>query len=423
VETADLSPDTLIGGVYRILRPLGAGGMGIVLLALDQTLDRRVAIKFVRPALLNDRFRERFAAEARAMARVNHPNVLSIYSFGEHESVPYFVMELVEGPTLEQWLVDTPPPRDLNVVLKILDDVCHGLTGIHSAGTVHRDLKPSNILLGSDFRARIADLGLAILADKAETGDAKNQEVVGTPAYMAPETAFPEQELEPALRPRTDVYSLGCMAYELLTGKTPFEAESNFYLMVQHATSPVPPPSTVRDLPPGFDQPILRALAKSPAERTPSSEAFRRELWAANAGTEEPGRILVAEDDPDFREILQIALGNDFPEAEIECVADGQSALEAFDRKRPSVMILDLRMPKLDGLELTGLIRARDSSKTVPIIVLTASGGPDEWRRLSSMGADRFLVKPVALADVVTLVRNALRERSGSVPPVEPHAV
>lgn len=114
---------------------------------------------------------------------------------------------------------------------------------------------------------------------------------------------------------------------------------------------------------------------------------------------------------------MKLTLAFEFPDAEIECVEDGQAALEAFERKRPSVTILDLRMPRMDGMELTALLRARDTSATMPIIVLTASGGSDEWKRLAALGADRFLVKPVVMEDVISLVRRSIGERSSSVTP------
>ncbi len=408
-----IEPGTLIDEVYRVLGPLGSGSMGIVLLAQDERLDRRVAIKCIHSELQPDDFRERFTAEARAMARVSHPNVLQIYTFGQHSGSPYFAMEFIEGQTLEQWLRSGSPP-DLDVGLKILDGVCDGLAAIHAAETVHRDLKPSNVLLDSRLKPHIADLGLAMLCREDA---ATRTEIVGTPAYMAPEIAF-ASEFAPAAPALADVYSLGCMAYEVLTGQPPYAAEGQMRLILQHMVGTLAAPSAVRpELAPEFDDIVTRALARNPAERTPSVEAFRRELKAAREGGVEPVRILVADDHDDFRGSLEIILGLEFPGAEIECVADGVSALAAFDRKRPSVTLLDLRMPGLDGIQLTALLRERDPMATVPIIVMTASGGPKEWQELAALGADRFFVKPVVLDDVVAMVRRCLRERSGSRPP------
>ncbi len=394
--------------------------MGVVVLAHDEVLQRDVAIKLVRPELLDSAdLRDRFLSEARAMARVSHPGVLQIHAFGELDGAPYFVMELVEGQTVEHWLESRAPGTmpDIDLALRILDETCRGVEAIHAASTVHRDLKPSNLLLDAGMHVRVADLGLANVLRGTSTG---RKDIVGTPAYMAPEVAL-QKDLPPELAPRADVYSLGCIAYELLTGKPPFEATGTLALMLKHTMETARPPSELRpELPPEFDGAILRALAKDPAERTPTADALRRDLIAARDRTSEPVRILVAEDDSDFRDALELTLSKEFPYAMIECVGDGRAALEAFDRRRHSVAILDLRMPHIDGMELTGLLRARDTAVATPIIVLTASGGPPEWKRLQAMGADGFLVKPVDLRDVVTLVRRALSDRSRSGPPSRP---
>jgi len=407
-QDAGPAPGTVIGKVYRVLGPLGAGAMGVIVLAHDESLDRRVAIKFIRPAVLDGKLREQFTAEARAMARVSHPNVLQIHAFGEHGDAPYFVMEFVEGQTVAQWLAKAGSPPELDAALAILDGTCQGVAAIHAADTIHHDIKPSNILLDARLCPRVADLGVAAIC----RGNQRSRpEVVGTPHYMAPEVVF-QRELDATLRARADVYSLGCVAYELLTGRPPFDATRG-RIFLQHATTPAPPPSSRRPgLPAALDDVILRALVKDPVARTPTAQAFRRELHAARYGDGEPVRILVAEDHDDFREALDVVLAMEFPHAELESYADGQSALEAFERQRPSVAILDLRMPGLDGMQLTSLFRARDPDAKIPIIILTASGGPAEWRRLSEMGATRFLVKPVVLDDVVSLVRRSLHERA-----------
>jgi serine/threonine-protein kinase len=402
-----IAPGTLIGGSYRLMDELGRGAMGVVLLALDERLQRRVAIKFIRNDVVEPGFYARFTQEARAMARVNHPNVLSIYAFGEHEGTPYFVSELVEGVTLEAWIAARQGPPDLETALTILDDVCKGVAAIHAAGTVHRDLKPSNILVDSELRTRVADFGVSTRYAGNTTTDPA---MAGTPAYMAPEVAIAEGR-PGTPSPLSDIYSLGCIAFELLVGRRPFQAQGEFSWIVQHATAPVPVPSSLRhDLPHSFDRVLMTALAKTPAERPPSVEELRRGLRGASRQALEPERILVAEDDEDFRDVLRTALRGAFPSADVECVADGREALEALEKNPASVALIDLRMPVLDGVALTAALRQRESSARMPIIVLTGRGGAREWQALSSMGADRFLVKPVNLDDLVTLIRRSLRE-------------
>jgi eukaryotic-like serine/threonine-protein kinase len=404
-----LEPGTLIGETYRVQHLLGSGGMGIVILAHDEALDRYVAIKFVRDHLLDHGFRARFVTEARAMARVSHPNLVQIHTFGEHFGCPYFVMEFVEGATLDTWLAARSGPLGLDECVSLLGGICAAVSAIHAADAVHRDLKPSNILVQADLRPRVADLGLALFRS-----DQTCCEVVGTPAYMAPEVGL-GFVVTPDLLPRADVYSLGCVAYELLTGRQPYRAQSGRELLLRHARDPLPSIREIRsDLPPDLDLALQRALAKNPIDRTASVETFYREVVDACRRDANPTRILVAEDSDDFRDTLDVTLKAAFCDAEVECVANGTAALAAFDRKRPSVIIIDFRMPGLDGLQLTRLFRARSASSTIPIIVLTASGGSREWVEFRAQGADRLLVKPVVLEDVVALVKRVVLERRTS---------
>jgi serine/threonine-protein kinase len=400
----------VVGGVYRILGELGRGAMGVVLVAFDLQLHRKVAIKFISSAVFDEDAQRRFVQEARAMALVSHPNVLAIHAFGQHGQLPYFVMELVDGQTVENWLARSDGSPDLDEALGILNDVCEGVSAIHAASTMHCDLKPSNVLLDTRLRVRVADLGLA--APYVDGGVTKV--IAGTPEYMAPELAF-DGHHPPS--PSSDIYALGCMSYELLTGTLPFNGTSTLAIMVKHATEKPEPPSHRRPgLPSAFDDVILKALSKNPQDRFASADLFRRSLKEARTSSVEPVRILVAEDDPDFRDLLALKLSMEFPDADIVCVDNGQALLDAFSEKSASVVMIDLQMPVLDGLAVTALLRARPDAQNVPIIVMTASGGPQEWKLLSALGADRFLVKPVNLDDVVTTLRNAVRERSSSPP-------
>jgi serine/threonine-protein kinase len=409
VRVPDLPvPGDVIGGMYRVEGELGSGAMGVVLLAVDERLKRKVAIKLIQSSLFAKHFQERFLQEARAMAEVTHPNVLVIHAFGEHGSSPYFVTEFVAGTTLDRTIAECRHAIDLNLAFRILDEICMGVSALHAAGIVHRDLKPANILLDSEFRVRVADLGLA---QKHVTAKAI-KELVGTLGYIAPELML-DTGTRVAASPQSDLYSLGCIAYELFTGQAPFDANSDEALIRLHVSASVIRPSFVRgDLPRALDAVLLRALAKDPTLRTPTVEQFRVELRAARDKGSEPTRILVAEDEADFRDLLEVKLRAEFPDADVETVCDGHEALAAFARKPASVVILDLQMPLLDGIGTTTLLRSRPASATVPIVVLTASGGPNEWKLLSSLGADRFLVKPVDLDDVVALVRRVVKERA-----------
>ncbi len=399
---------SLIDGKYRVLGELGRGAMGVVVLAHDETLARRVAVKLVQSHLAGPGFHQRFLEEGRAMARMNHRNVVQVYACAEHGAVPYIVMELVTGSTLEKWMAHQIGYVDLHTAVGILVATCEGLAAIHATETLHRDIKPSNILLDEELRPRIADLGVATF-HRARRATSR-PEIVGTPAYMAPEIAFPMRD-EP-LTHRADVYSLACVAYELITGQMPFVAEDDRRSMLKHATETVRPPSELRPgLPAAFDRVLLRALAKDPNDRTPSVEEFRRDLLIASGSDEEPVRILVAEDDDDLRDVLGHGLSAEFPNAEVVCVGTGREVLASLGERSASVAIVDLNMPDLGGFEVTQQLRASDVASAMPIIVLTGSGGPAEWRKLLKLGADKFLVKPVSLEDLVAAVRSAVRAR------------
>jgi serine/threonine-protein kinase len=399
----------IIGGVYQVTAQAGKGGMGVVLAAIDLQLGRKVAIKVIQTNLSAAYSRSRFLVEARAMAEVNHPNVLPIYAFGQHGSAPYLVMEFLDS-TLQQVIAENGANIDVDLALDLLDEICAGVQAMHDAETVHRDLKPANILLDANRHVRVADLGLA---QKYQNGRSV-REFVGTPGYIAPEL-FGEDEGRATASPPSDVYSLGCIAYELLTGRPPLESAFESELLSLHATAEIAPPSAKRrDLPKAFDQVILAALAKHPHRRTQCASQFGSDLRSARRKSQEPTRILVAEDEADFRDLLDLKLRMDFPETEVECVADGKAAVLSFDRRPASVVILDLQMPVIDGVAATVLLRARPEAAKVPIIVLTASGGPQDWKLLMSLGADRFLVKPIDLDDLVTLIRRTLKTRHAS---------
>lgn len=439
-----LREGTLVNGTYRVERALGAGGMGVVALAVDEALDRKVAIKFIRPELFAyPEMRTFFHNEARAMARVSHRNVLSVFAFGEHEGTPYFVMEYVDGQTADQWLRHRPRDGypDVEEAIGIIDQACLGVSAIHETSTIHRDLKPSNLLIDrskgprshaphaprfgapssdrspeSGFRVAVGDLGVARVLDSATGGNF----IVGSAAWMAPEAVLGEDEA-PELANRRDIYALGCIAYELLTGRTPFVGPTDMSILSQHVLEEPTPPSHVRpDLPASYDSIVLRALAKDPRKRWSSPESFRRALLAEHTGAREPERILIVDDDLDWRSIIGSSLATRFPDAVIDQVGDGRTALVAFDQNPYSVVLVDLEMPGIDGARLTMMLRQLERAERTPIIVLTAAGGPREWQKLSAMGADAFLVKPVNADDVELVIRRTIRSRCASMPPSSP---
>ena len=262
---------TVVADRYELGERLGHTGASEVRAAHDRRLDRMVAIKFFDPrAWPTAEGRARFDAEARLAAAVNHPNVVHVYDVGVDDDRPFLVMECLPGSTLTDALRDGPLPVPRSCALIV--EVLHGLGAAHAAGVLHRDLKPSNVLFDAEGHAKLADFGIATaqtLADLTATGT-----VVGTPSYLAPERVAGE----PATV-RSDLYSVGVMAYETLAGARPFEGESPVALAYAiHRAAPVP----IRDLRPEVPQSIaasvMRAMAGSAEDRYTTCEEFARAL-------------------------------------------------------------------------------------------------------------------------------------------------
>ncbi|TAK42889.1 MAG: serine/threonine protein kinase, partial [Betaproteobacteria bacterium] len=263
-------------GRYLIVGELGRGAMGAVYRAIDPLIEREVAIKTLLPHLPEDEMvavRERFLREARSAGRLNHPNIVTIFDVGEQDGVAYIAMELLEGRTLQQMLTESrrlPVATAADIAAQVADALDHAL----GFGIVHRDVKPANIMVSASGRAKLADFGVAHLpsASMTHTGAA-----LGSPKYMAP-----EQVIGQPVDPRADIFSLGAVLYEMLTGRTPFEREGEttvFALMNRIVAEPHAAVTKIDpSLPPAFDRILARALAKTPAERYQRAGEMAREL-------------------------------------------------------------------------------------------------------------------------------------------------
>ena len=272
-------PTGLIAGRYQILEPLGRGGMGHVHAGLDRQLDRPVAIKFLRADLADQaKLRERFEREARAAARVSHPNVVAVFDIGEHDDVPYIVMERLSGQTLADEFVAGPIPGDR--VRTIASELLGGLGAAHRLGVLHRDIKPGNILLTDTAQVKLADFGIAKLDDDRE--DTTIGSVFGTVSYLAPERLAGQ----PASQ-SSDVYSVGVVLFEALTGAPAFRAETPLALARSVAHDhPTFTDQQRRALDPGLVGAVERAIDKDPAARFGSTD----EMAAAIAGPIPPAQ-------------------------------------------------------------------------------------------------------------------------------------
>ena len=264
-----------VGDQYLIEAEIGRGGMAAVFRALDLRLHRHVAIKALPPELaFNNDVRTRFLREAQTAAQLSHPHIVPIYTVDERGGIVYIVMALIEGESLAARLA-RPPRLSIDAVRRILCEVADALDYAHACGVVHRDIKPDNILLErSSGRAVVTDFGIA----RAAAGDTRltlTGVAVGTPAYMSPEQAMGERDLDG----RSDQYSLGIVGYQMLVGQTPFVAANTPALLVKHVSEAAKPMREARpDVPAHLAAAIDRALAKKPEDRWPSAGAFRDAL-------------------------------------------------------------------------------------------------------------------------------------------------
>ncbi|MCX4507410.1 protein kinase [Streptomyces anulatus] len=270
------------GGRYQLRDLLGEGGMASVYLAYDSALDRQVAIKTLHTELGREQsFRERFRREAQAVAKLQHTNIVSVFDTGEDELggalMPYIVMEYVEGQPLGSVLaadIRTHGAMPADKALKVTADVLAALETSHEMGLVHRDIKPGNVMMTKRGIVKVMDFGIARAMQSGVTSMTQTGMVVGTPQYLSP-----EQALGRGVDARSDLYSVGIMLFQLLTGRIPFDADSPLAIAYAHVQEePVAPSSINRSVTPAMDALVARALKKNPNERFPSAAAMRDEI-------------------------------------------------------------------------------------------------------------------------------------------------
>ncbi|MEU6918029.1 serine/threonine-protein kinase [Streptomyces olindensis] len=274
----------LLAGRYRLDVEIGRGGMGEVWRAYDETLARAVAVKLLLPQDTDATAASRFRLEAQTAGRLNHPNLVGVLDFGEYDNRLYLVMELVEGDSLAGVLAASgalPAGR----VADLAAQAAAGLAAAHAQGIVHRDVKPANLLLDAGGTLKIGDFGIARFLDDPGAALTATGQIVGTGLYLAPERALGQ----PA-GPASDMYSLGCVLYQLLSGRPPFQADTAVALLHQHLDSaPVPPRELgVAGLPPAFENYLLGLLAKQPEDRPSAQQAAEWFAGGAWRGLPEP---------------------------------------------------------------------------------------------------------------------------------------
>ena len=275
-------------GPYRIVKRLGAGGMGLVFLAEDGLLGRNVAVKIIPREKLSDQTRDDiFLREARSLGRLNHPNIVTVHAANIARGVPILVLEWMEGGSVQDRLEreGALPWRD---AARIIREACLGIAVAHGQNLIHRDLKPSNLLLTRDGRVKVGDFGLAKILELSTSQLSMKGQPIGTPHFMSPEQCRAE-----SLDPRSDIYALGATFYTLLVGATPYSSEQVMAILFAHCSNPIPDPAAKAKMPALARSIVMRAMAKKPAERYESAVDMLRDLDALLALPAEQGEIFI----------------------------------------------------------------------------------------------------------------------------------
>jgi serine/threonine-protein kinase len=425
----ELLPGEIIDGRYRVEQRLGHGGLGVIYRALDVDLERRCALKLLAGDL-GVEAREQLRREAKALATLRSGHVASVYAFGEashHGGRPFFAMEFVEGRDLGGLVHDHYRERSevpLHRAWQLLRELCDGLSAIHGAGLVHRDIKPENVIVEQrSGRAVIVDFGAAICAADWKSG------ILGTPYYMPPE-AFRGERPSSAF----DVYALGCLAFELLTGRRPYEATSYEEMAVQHGSAPIPKASRLRPELAHLDGLFEQMLAKDPAARFPNATALgnalddrlraTRTASPNGAGDEEPQgqaatppagslRVLVVDDDPVSAKLLARCVQVAFADVHVAIAhaATGAAAIANAERVRPDLIVLDYLLPDTNGVDVLSRVRALGEGGHPEVIVASGDVGSGERWRFDILGVREVVAKPIVFATLVEAIRGVASRR------------
>jgi DNA-binding NarL/FixJ family response regulator len=394
---------------YQIEELIGEGATAAVYRGTDLRLRRSVAVKILLPHV-HATTRARFEHEALSAAKLNHPAIMAIYDVGKDGDNQYIIVELVKGQPLYEFI-----PSPATAVARIGQQICLALDYAHRAGIIHRDIKPANIYVTEDQAVKIMDFGLAIPVDGERKRFTATGSIIGTPAYLSPEQAQGK-----ALDPRTDLYSLGVVLYEMVTGQLPFDADDIASILLQQVNKPAVPPSEfVKDLPMWLENVILKALEKAPDARFKTAAAMaaalgnlpvadtRATMLTGTGSTEAAGpqiRVVLADDHAALRAPLAAYLEMAGDIAVVGEAADGKEAIEQAAKYQPDVVMLDLNMPNVSGLQ--ALPEIKKESPNIKVLVLTGRDETPYIMRALRAGANGYILKTASEKDIVNAVRD-----------------
>jgi serine/threonine protein kinase len=401
-----------IGDTYELRDVLGEGGMGRVFDAFDVRLQRRVAIKVPWPGIDRAILRR----EAQALAQIRHPCTIAVHGLHEHGGIEYLVMERIFGASLEQHLARFRQSNETFTVEEALDlliSTVDGLVAIHRSGLSHRDIKPSNVMIALGNRIVLMDFGLAL--PEVHAAQPGEEEVSGSPTYMAPESI--RSLVQQGNAHLVDLYAVGVMAFEMLAGVPPFDGGTVREVLEAHLTQDPPSLRDRRpDVPRALAELVTRLLAKEGKDRPESAEILLAELRAIRARRErvtagEQFSILVADDDDLVREMIQAMLSRAMPDAKIALADSGAAAIRHVRTNPPDVLVLDLQMPDISGLEVCMFLRGTHLADRVKIVLVSADADERDVALLKQLGVTHYVPKTKTLHQELVKVVGTLRSQ------------
>jgi eukaryotic-like serine/threonine-protein kinase len=403
VDVPVFSRGEIVAGTYEIRSILGSGGMGEVYEAHDRVLNRRVALKVVRPHINS----EYLVREGTALAAIRHPGIVTVHTMGTHQGISFLVLERVLGLSLDRMIAERRGRGERFAVqegLELLISIADALSVVHVAGLAHRDIKPGNVMLAPGGRVVLMDFGLVLPhADRAGL-----RSVAGSLQYMAPEALT--GEVAEGATILVDVYALGVLAYELLSGIVPFSGSDSEDLYRAKTRGRVPSLAGQRpDVPEPFSTLVAQMMAVEPHDRPHGAEAA---LWAlrslraraGSGGKARPFSVLVVDDDRDMRDALTLYVRAAIPDAEIETTADGRHAVRSVRRRVPDLLLLDVDLPDMNGIEVCMLLRGMKLGDACRIVSVSGRATRADVELLEQFGVRSIEKGPNLMSELAELI-------------------